>query len=396
MVQATQSKDIAYVTVAFILTIVSVFIFVGGIPTGTPFLINVDEPTFVERAVRIVSTGDLNPHWFGHPGTITIYLLSALYYLRSMIVHGKIHELLNYYHSHPEPFHRLGKYMIVFFAMFSVFLTWAIAKKLTNRWIALMVSLLLISAPLQINYAALIRSDMNEVVGILLCCIFTMRIAERGKTLEFILAGASLGLAVTAKWPAVVVCLSIVLATGLYFNRVEFWRTPRPYALIFLSAVSSVIATFLIAPYIFLDFGTVLDNVAQERRPYHLGHTASNVADNLWRYIDVLVGQISFLGGALAIVGIFFAVVVRRNRSAIVLVSVFLTYLIFLSMQYLWWERWALPLLPLICVFIGIGLYGILLQMQSRAGKKIALLTAVVLFAPLAAHLSGNLASVVQ
>ena len=46
-----------------------------GITWGLPYLYDPDEHFFVDPAVRIVTTGDLNPHWFGHPGSTVIDLL---------------------------------------------------------------------------------------------------------------------------------------------------------------------------------------------------------------------------------------------------------------------------------------------------------------------------------
>ena len=35
---------------------------------GIPFAIGVDEPEIVERAVRMMKTGDFDPHLFDYPG----------------------------------------------------------------------------------------------------------------------------------------------------------------------------------------------------------------------------------------------------------------------------------------------------------------------------------------
>jgi hypothetical protein len=37
-----------------------------------------DESAFVRPAVRIAATGDLNPQWFGHPGSTVIYPVAGL------------------------------------------------------------------------------------------------------------------------------------------------------------------------------------------------------------------------------------------------------------------------------------------------------------------------------
>jgi hypothetical protein len=50
-----------------------------GILSQKPFIIiDVDEPLFVVPALKILATGDYNPHWFGHPGSFTIYCLAPV------------------------------------------------------------------------------------------------------------------------------------------------------------------------------------------------------------------------------------------------------------------------------------------------------------------------------
>ena len=56
-----------------------------GINPDLPYLYDIDEPVFVDPALRMVWSGDLNPHWFGHPGSTVIYI-NALIYLNIRFV----------------------------------------------------------------------------------------------------------------------------------------------------------------------------------------------------------------------------------------------------------------------------------------------------------------------
>src|SRR5687768_908836 len=55
------------VTLAIIFVLAAMLRFVG-VGTGIPFNIGVDEPEIMERAVRMMRTGDFNPHFFDYPG----------------------------------------------------------------------------------------------------------------------------------------------------------------------------------------------------------------------------------------------------------------------------------------------------------------------------------------
>ena len=48
---------------------------IWGIKKDLPYIEETDEAIFVVRAVRMASTGYLNPEWFGNPGSTTIYPL---------------------------------------------------------------------------------------------------------------------------------------------------------------------------------------------------------------------------------------------------------------------------------------------------------------------------------
>ena len=45
---------------------------------GLPSLYDPDEPIFMIKALELLTNGTLNPKWFGHPGSTTIYLLALI------------------------------------------------------------------------------------------------------------------------------------------------------------------------------------------------------------------------------------------------------------------------------------------------------------------------------
>ncbi len=55
-----------------------------------PFTPEIDEPLFVEPAVRIAASGYLNPGWFGNPGSTIIYPLAVLYRMWHTVAHSGV------------------------------------------------------------------------------------------------------------------------------------------------------------------------------------------------------------------------------------------------------------------------------------------------------------------
>jgi hypothetical protein len=100
-----------------------------GINYGLPYLYDPDEPLFVSRAMEILAHRDLNPHWFGVPGTTTIYMLSALYATIFGVGYGigiftGPEDFKTLYFQNPTVFYLSGRVMIAAFGVAAVLLTY--------------------------------------------------------------------------------------------------------------------------------------------------------------------------------------------------------------------------------------------------------------------------------
>src|SRR5205085_12348090 len=73
----------------------------------------------------------------------------------------------------------------------------------------------------------------------------------------------------------------------------------------------------------------------------HVGRDGLSPAGNLWWYLrDAIPNAISWPVALLAVVGIFFAVVHRRDPRRLVLLVAGATFLFAISMSKLHWDRW--------------------------------------------------------
>ncbi len=136
-----------------------------GIHYGLPFIYDLDESDFVVKAVRIIATKDLNPHWFGHPGTTVIYLLPGLYniiYMGGAIagVFANIGDFIALYYQDPTVFYLSGRIMFALFGTVSVLLLYRITRRVFNQATALIAAAFFALSPLHISYSKLIRTDI--------------------------------------------------------------------------------------------------------------------------------------------------------------------------------------------------------------------------------------------
>lgn len=340
----------------FLVFLLAMFLRVEGISRLPPLMIDADEPDFVVPALRMLANGDLNPGWFGHPGSLTMYGLSFIYRLDAMLDGASLNSILERYKQDPTPFYILGKQFIVFWAMLGHLAFWLLARQLMPKWPALLALLLLACAPLDIEYATLIRTDTQQSCLVLVFCCALLSLVRTGRWRAYIASGALLGLATSVKWPSAVLCLAIVLASFLTPERKGSWRPSRKQVLqVTAAAAASALALFLAAPYAFLDFGTTLKNVGGEARTYSLNAANPSLLSGMGFYLRLLASDLSLPMALLAAVGAVLSVRTKQWREAVVLLFIFASYLVFISAQGLRWARWGVPLLPLTCVGAALG-----------------------------------------
>src|SRR5947208_11310267 len=95
------------------LVVVSGVVHVWALHRDLP-LHDADESAFVGPAVHVAATGDLNPHWFGHPGSTVIYPLAGLFHVWDVVFHhGPIfspNSALSFrLHRYPTEFYSIGR-----------------------------------------------------------------------------------------------------------------------------------------------------------------------------------------------------------------------------------------------------------------------------------------------
>jgi hypothetical protein len=98
---------------------------IWGIQQDLPFTPEVDEPVFVSAAVGIAASGDLNPHWFGHPGSTVIYPLAAVYRVwEAVTYHKNLAQpdpgLRTRYKADPGEYYLLGRLLAIGYSIASL------------------------------------------------------------------------------------------------------------------------------------------------------------------------------------------------------------------------------------------------------------------------------------
>ncbi len=326
-----------------------------GIGFGLPALNDPDELMFELGATRMLTSATLNPGWFGHPATITMYVLALV----NSTVFG-VGWLLGFF-TDPTGFLQAiykdpgivilpGRIAMAVFALATIWQVWRMGRDLAGPLAGLLAALLLALSPVHITYSQIIRSDMVGTVFMLMTVSAALRIARDGKAADYGWAALGLALAVASKWPFAIAGIAVAGAVCVRIREDRFpsaeWRKFGGFLLL------APLFLLTISPYLLLDYETVVRNLSGEARTQHLGATGGGFLDNGWWYLSgPLINGLGLAGFLLAAGGV--VLFARRRTIGWVILPVLVGQILIICLPSLRWERWILPMLPLLALAAG-------------------------------------------
>lgn len=354
MIRVTQRTALTGAGLALVL-IVALAARLNNLAFGLPSMWDPDEPIFMIKAVELLSDGTLNPKWFGHPGTTTIYLIA----LTDALVVGwarltgaapDTQHFIRAAFADPSLLFIPARAIMALVGVSVVALTFAVACRLHGRAAGLIAAAFLAVNALHIAWSQVVRTDIHASLFMLLSLWFAIGAAKHGRLRDFAVASLFVGFAMATKWPAAVGFAAVCGALAL---RVRTAPSERPqFARTLALALGALLAgLFIGSPYIFIDWQTVLANVGGEVKSGHLAQNGGGLLHNLdWYVGGPLVQSMGWLGVGLAAIGAGIAGA-RDPVARATIVPVALLFLILISSQSIIYARWLLPVLPLLCIF---------------------------------------------
>ncbi|MEW5868247.1 MAG: glycosyltransferase family 39 protein [Chloroflexota bacterium] len=337
-----------------LILILGLLLRLGGIQHGLPYVYDPDEPIFMWYAEQIVVNKDLNPHWFGHPGSTTIYLLAILY--ASIFIIGYLAgnfqttwDLRLFCDQDPTLIYLLSRGTMLVFGVVTVLLVFLLARRLFSHNTALLAAGILAITPLHVHYSKFVRTDIQATFWVVLAFWFCLNIVEKGCWRDYLLAGAMTGIATATKYPAALIFASIIIAHLLIRN----WDPSHQIKLI-SSGLASFAAMFASSPYLFLDYRTTLSNISDEIIFHPLAaERNTQFFKNLVWYLQVPLAK-SFTWIGLILIGTGIILCFRqRQKSGYLLASFPIIFLLFISSNKLYWERWVIIALPFLSTLLA-------------------------------------------
>jgi 4-amino-4-deoxy-L-arabinose transferase-like glycosyltransferase len=230
---------------------------VWGIPHDLPYNYYPDEKHWVNRTLAFGS-GDLNPHWF-HKPAFYMYLLFfeyGIFYLvgRSLGWFLTVDDFARHYFTDPSSFFILGRITTTIFGVATVYLTYVIARGYGGRRVGLIAALFLALMLGHVQGSQVVLSDVPTAFWTALSFLYVVKVADTGRTRDYLLAGLFAGLGTATKYYSVILLPSLCLAHFFFYRKEEKISGKMATDANIVAAVICWVAGFFVAsPYNFLD-----------------------------------------------------------------------------------------------------------------------------------------------
>lgn len=334
-----------------------------GLDQGIPFALGVDEPEIMERAVRMMKTGELHPHFFDYPG-LSMYLHAMVATVRFLA--GAIAGEWAHLDQAPvAEFYLWSRFVTAMLGTSTILMVYWAGRRISPATGLVSAALFAVQS-LHVRESHFVLTDVPMTFFVALTWVLTLRAHADGRLRSFIWIGLAAGAAAATKYNGGVALLLPVLALLLGQGSAG-WRLAR------LAATSLAAGlTFLVcAPYTVLALPEFLNAFAYLAHMYAKGEP---LAEPVWIiYLKHLRNNLSIPGMGLAAAGmlIAFGALIRRPREqatlAWTLATAFaLVYFWMIAGQRLVWGRYLLPLLPFVCVLAGGAIVAMVNTLRER------------------------------
>ena len=349
-----------------------------GVKHGLPFVYNVDEASnFVPTAVSYFFTDSFNPHYFINPPGFS-YLLYAV--LGAWFGGGN--DVGHAFATDPTGVFVVSRVTSAVLGTAAVMFVYLTGTRLYDRRVGLFAGLVIAVAFLPVFYSHLALNDVPALLPLTVSVWGSAGVLTRGHRIDWIVAGAGLGLAAATKYTAGIVLLPLLVAGVSRLLEPDMRRRAVEGALL---AGAFALGAFLVAnPHALLSWSEFWADVSkQEQAASGFGKLGLGYDSGIVYYLWVLTWGFGWAPLAAAVAG---AVVSAREdiRRALFLVPWPVLFLVYMGTQERYFGRWLLPALPALAILAGLAAARVLDLLAARGVRALA---------PAGAALAGLLAA---
>jgi hypothetical protein len=367
---------VAILAIAFVLRL-------WGISAGLPQSYTSDEYEFVNAGLRMLKSGDLNPHWWFHPSlqrylaVVTYAVVFILGVPRGRWVHlgdVTIEDMLYW-----------GRFVGVMSGTLTVLVAYFLGRRLFGSRVGLLAAGLLAVFPAAVQHSQYNKPDPVIALLTAVSVLVTLVYLDRGGPARALASGIAIGLAASAKYNGVLVAVPFVLAVAFR----EGWRMlVQPD--VYLGAAGTFLGFLIGCPFVLTEIHLFLDQVAHDISTYaYEGREGAEGVDN-WANHAVYTSRYGagWLATRAGVAGLVLALY-RITPARAVFLTFPVLYYAYYGAQRINFRGNLIPVYPFLAVLAAYAVVEALAALRaSRLGQRrmlvpaVASVVLVVLLAP--------------
>jgi len=365
---------------------------------GLPYLHEWDEPQSAGTALRILQTGDYNPHFFNY-GSFMIYAytaVDALHFVALTAFPGSFPSPLaslddivtehdtgwHWSISHPS-FILWNRYLVALMGTVTVLLACLIASRIGGPWAGVTAAAFLGVLDFHVYHSSIVTPNVPAAMLVTLACWAAFVHLDRPAAGFLLVSFAVCGLAVSTKYNAAPAL--VIPWTALFLSWGRDRGPGRRRSLLYLGIVLPPMVFLLTTPFAVLDLPVFLRAAGGEVRHYFIrGQGPATIAagwPHAWHQLATIHATAGSVFCAAAAAG---AVAIARRRAGWLLLCFPVCYFIYMTRSRIAEPRNLVVLYPFLAVAAGVGavtVAGLLLSSVpwSRPVRRAAHATLVVI-----------------
>ncbi len=277
-----RSRRMARLAVLAALTVVAGWLRFTATGFGLPDKFRPDEEYMVSRALGFEN--DWNPHFSLYPSAQMYVQHAALKYYAALI--GYPQNFRAAYAGDAQALaYLVARRMSVAFGAATVPAVYFAAAPIFGPGAAMAAAAIMTFTTLPVRESKYATTDAATVLWLTLVLAMVVRMAWRGRTVDYLGAGFFSGLATAAKYPAGVVLFGVVAAhLGICRReRRSWWQTLEDPG-IYLAVGTAAVVFFCATPYLFLDWPQTINDYTYQRGFFLYG-VGNTLADYGWSWL---------------------------------------------------------------------------------------------------------------
>lgn len=337
------------------LLVVAAATYLWAVRRDLPYAAGNDEVDFLMVVAQMGIAGDPNPHWFGHPGSTFIYPYAAGLKGWSAVTQGGTWlgadpEFADALSRHQGVAILVGRLVSVTYGVLALWMICLVGDRACGPPAGLIAGWLALLSPLTFDHVDMARTDGAGLFFGFLAIWAMLRLLQEPSRGGHVLAGVTLGFAIGTRFFLAGLIPLLLVVDVLLVSRASAEDRSLETKSAAIGGLCILAGLVVSAPFLFLEVGEVVANLAHETRGSHPGADGLDTFGNIGWYLTVaLPRSVPTAVLVLAAAGAVLAAI-RREIAPLLLGGFVVIFLSGISLATLHWGRWLIQILPLFSI----------------------------------------------